>query len=183
MCFVFVHICAMGAYLTWWFYCSGHVFNAKGAPAEKEMNSQHCGTPPHIVSRLPDQDCHSWVISSIMSSVFHNSIWYFTHPLYLDNQQCSRVPTGSHPTLDNQTKLYSWHRKHQKGRRLCITLLCNSFLHDSEDTHLSAAYRRPQEREFLWGSGKWVLKTENKWINKISVFKPSNRIFICIKGK
>lgn len=100
----------------------------------------------------------------------HNSIWYFTHSVYLDNQQWSRVPTGSHPTLDNQTKLYSWHSKHQKGRRLCITLLCNSFLHDSEDTHLSEAYRRPQEQEFLWGFGKWVLKKENKWINKISIF-------------
>lgn len=92
----------------------------------------------------------------------HNSIWYFTHSVYLDNQQWCRVPTGSHPTLNNQTKLYSWHRKHQKRRRLCITLLHNSFLHDSEDTHLSEAYRRPQEQEFLWGSGKWVLKKENK---------------------
>lgn len=183
MCFIFVHICAMRAYLTWWFYCSGHVFNVKGAPAEKEMNSQHCGMPLHIVSRLPDQDFHLWVISSIMSSVFHNSIWYFTYPLFLDNQQWSRVPTGSRPTPDNRTKLYSWRRKHQKGRRLCITLFHSSFLHNSEDTHLSEAYRRSQEREFLWGSRKWVLKKENKWINKTSISKPSHRIFISTKGK
>lgn len=160
--------CVLSLYL--WFYCSGHVSNVKEAPAEKEVNSQHCGIPLHIVSRLPDQDCHLWSFRLLWVQFVYNSIWYFTHSVYLDSQQWSRVPTGSHPTLDNQTKLYSWHSKHQKGRRLCITLLRNSFLHDSEDTHLSEAYRRPQEQEFLWGFGKWVLKKENKWINKISIF-------------